>query len=40
MLRTSIDLEFPAESPSGLQRELLAEIRRIPHRFTGFDTTR
>jgi probable F420-dependent oxidoreductase len=36
----SIDLEFPAESPSGLQRELLAEIRRIPHRFTGFDTTR
>jgi probable F420-dependent oxidoreductase len=36
----SIDLEFPAESPPGLQRELLAEIRRIPHRFTGFDTTR
>jgi hypothetical protein len=36
----SIDLEFSAESPSGLQRELLAEIRRIPHRFTGFDTTR
>jgi len=36
----SIDLEFPADAPSGLQRELLAEIRRIPHRFTGFDTTR
>jgi hypothetical protein len=36
----SIDLEFPADAPSGLQRELLADIRRIPHRFTGFDTTR
>jgi probable F420-dependent oxidoreductase len=36
----SIDLEFPADAPAGLQRELLADIRRIPHRFTGFDTTR
>ncbi len=34
----SIDLNFPAETPIGLQRELLADIRRIPHRFTGFDT--
>ena len=25
---------------AGLQRELVADIRRIPHRFTGFDTTR
>jgi probable F420-dependent oxidoreductase len=36
----SIDLEFPADAPSGLQRELLADIRRIPHRFTGFDAAR
>ena len=36
----SIDLEFPADAPVGLQRQLLADIRRIPHRFTGFDTTR
>ena len=34
----AIDLNFPAETPIGLQRELLADIRRIPHRFTGFDT--
>jgi probable F420-dependent oxidoreductase len=34
----SIDLNFPADAPLGLQRELLADIRRIPHRFTGFDT--
>jgi probable F420-dependent oxidoreductase len=36
----SIDLEFPADAPSGLQRELLAEIRRIPHRFNGFNLSR
>jgi probable F420-dependent oxidoreductase len=36
----SIDLEFPADAPVGLQRQLLADIRRIPHRFNGFDTTR
>lgn len=36
----SIDLEFPADAPVGLQRELVADIRRIPHRFTGFDTAR
>jgi probable F420-dependent oxidoreductase len=34
----SIDLNFPADAPLGLQRELLADIHRIPHRFTGFDT--
>jgi len=34
----SIDLNFPADAPAGLQRELLADIRSIPHRFTGFDT--
>ena len=32
----SIDLNFPPDAPPGLQRELLADIRRIPHRFTGF----
>jgi len=35
-----LNLEFPADAPVGLQRQLLADIRRIPHRFTGFDTTR
>jgi probable F420-dependent oxidoreductase len=34
----AIDLDFPPGTPLGLQRELLADIRRIPHRFTGFDT--
>ncbi len=34
----SIDLDFPAGTPDGLQRELLADIRRIPHRFAGFAT--
>jgi probable F420-dependent oxidoreductase len=34
----SIDLTFPPDAPAGLQRELLADIRRIPQRFTGFDT--
>jgi probable F420-dependent oxidoreductase len=32
----SIDLEFPADAPADLCRELLADIRRIPHHFTGF----
>ncbi len=34
----SIDLHFPADTPAGLQRELLADIRRIPHTFAGFST--
>lgn len=34
----SFDLALPAGTPPGLARELLAEIHRIPHRFTGFDT--
>jgi probable F420-dependent oxidoreductase len=34
----AIDLHFPANTPAGLQRELLADIRRIPHTFAGFDT--
>jgi probable F420-dependent oxidoreductase len=34
----AIELNFTAGAPAGLQRELLADIRRIPHRFEGFDT--
>ncbi|MBV9252305.1 MAG: TIGR03617 family F420-dependent LLM class oxidoreductase [Acetobacteraceae bacterium] len=34
----SIDLHFPPGTPPGLQRELLVDIRRIPHTFAGFDT--
>jgi len=34
----SIEISFPAGTPAGLQRELLADIRRIPHAFAGFDT--
>ena len=34
----SIDLHFPPDTPVGLQRELLTDIHRIPHTFTGFDT--
>jgi probable F420-dependent oxidoreductase len=33
----SIDLDFPPDTPFGLRREVLADIRRIPHRFAGFD---
>jgi len=32
----AIDLEFPADAPAGLRREVLAEIRKIPHSFAGF----
>jgi probable F420-dependent oxidoreductase len=35
-LADAIDLGFPADAPAGLQRELLADIRRIPHLFKGF----
>ena len=31
----AIEVNFPADAPAGLQRELLTEIRRIPHRFAG-----
>lgn len=34
----SIDLDFPPDAPPGLRRELLADIRRVPHRFVGFNT--
>ena len=32
----SIDLEFPSDAPIGVRREVLADIQRIPHRFTRF----
>jgi probable F420-dependent oxidoreductase len=35
-LADSIDLTFPADTPEGLQRELLTDIRRIPQLFAGF----
>jgi probable F420-dependent oxidoreductase len=34
----SIDLHFPPGTPMELQRDLLTDIRRIPHSFAGFDT--
>ena len=37
-LADSIDLNFPPDAPAGLQRELLSDIRRIPHFFEGFET--
>ena len=37
-LADSVELNFPADTPAGLQRELLADIRRIPHNFEGFNT--
>jgi probable F420-dependent oxidoreductase len=37
-LADSIEMSFPAGTPHGLQRELLADIRRIPHAFAGFNT--
>ncbi len=32
----SIDLDFPEDAPVGLRREVLADVRRIPHSFAGF----
>jgi probable F420-dependent oxidoreductase len=37
-LADSIEMSFPAGTPAGPRRELLADIRRIPHAFVGFDT--
>jgi len=34
----AIEISFPVDTPAGLQRELLTDIRRIPHTFAGFDT--
>jgi alkanesulfonate monooxygenase SsuD/methylene tetrahydromethanopterin reductase-like flavin-dependent oxidoreductase (luciferase family) len=35
-LADSIEINFPADTPVGLQRELVTDIRRIPHAFEGF----
>ncbi len=35
-LADAIELNFPPDAPPGLQRELLADIRKIPHAFEGF----
>jgi probable F420-dependent oxidoreductase len=37
-LADSIELNFPAGTPEGLQREILTDIHRIPHAFRGFRT--
>jgi probable F420-dependent oxidoreductase len=37
-LADSIELNFPAGTPEGLQREILADIHRIPQAFKGFRT--
>ena len=34
----SIDLHLPAGTDAGLARELVSDIRRIPHTFAGFQT--
>jgi probable F420-dependent oxidoreductase len=38
-LADSIELNFPAGSAAGFQRELLTDIHRIPHIFQGFGTS-
>jgi probable F420-dependent oxidoreductase len=35
-LADAIDLNFPADAPHGLQRELVTDIHRIAHQFAGF----
>ncbi len=35
-LADAIEINFPVGTPAGLQRELVADIRRIPHAFEGF----
>jgi probable F420-dependent oxidoreductase len=37
-LADAIEVNFPAGTAVGLQREVLTDIRRIPHRFEGFKT--
>ncbi|HEU0154501.1 MAG TPA: TIGR03617 family F420-dependent LLM class oxidoreductase [Stellaceae bacterium] len=39
-LADSIELNFPASAPAGLQHEVVADIRRIPHAFTDFAASR
>jgi hypothetical protein len=37
-LADSIEMSFSADTPAALQRELLADIHRVPYTFEGFDT--
>ena len=39
-LADTIEVNFPATAPAGLRRELIADIHRIPHNFTGFAAIR
>lgn len=34
----SVDIHFPPGTPAGLARDLVTDIKRIPHDFAGFDT--
>ena len=34
----SVDIHFPAGTPAGLARDVVTDIKRIPHTFAGFDT--
>ncbi len=36
----SVDIHFPAGTPPGLMRDLVSDIKNIPHVFKGFSTTR
>ena len=38
-LADAVELNFPAGAPEGLRREVLTDIRRIPHVFAGFDAS-
>ena len=35
----SIDIHFEPDTPAGLVRELVTDIKRIPHAFKGFNTS-
>jgi hypothetical protein len=35
-----VDIHFPANAPASLVRELVSDIKRIPHVFQGFQTNR
>jgi len=34
----SVDIHFPPATPVALAKELVTDIRRIPHTFAGFNT--
>jgi len=35
----SVDVRFPPGTPAGLTKELVTDIKRIPHVFQGFNTS-